>query len=230
MTDKNPQLVKSMFADIASRYDLSNDVLSFGCHRYWEKRALSLLPDNRLARCLDLCTGTGALLSILVKKYGSVVGADFCPEMLALAEKRFPANQFPNLQLKVDDALNLSFADQSFDVVTIAYGVRNFADLNRGLQEAYRVLKPNGHLLILEFGKPRNWFAPFYLFYSKFVMPLLGKLLTGNRAAYEYLPETAEQFPAGKEFQAILNQNGFKNLKHQTYTFQIVNCYLASKH
>ncbi len=229
MTDKNPQLVKSMFADIAGRYDLSNDVLSLGCHRYWENQALTMLADNKVASCLDLCTGTGALLKKLLKKFGQVTGADFCPEMLEFAAKRFPPELYPNLKLKVDDALNLSFADNSFDVVTIAYGVRNFANLNSGLKEVHRVIKPGGKILILEFGKPKNWFAPFYLFYSKFIMPFIGKLLTGNRSAYEYLPETAKAFPAGKEFQEILTQNGFKNLKHQTYTFQIVNCYLASK-
>lgn len=190
-----------MFASIADRYDLTNDVLSFGLHRYWEKLAIKQLTSSSDVRCLDLCTGTGALIPYLLKKFNRITAADFCQEMLDVAQTSF-AKQVDagELTLEWGDALDLKYADDSFDVITIAYGVRNFENLEQGLSEVRRVLKPGGELLILEFGQAKGIIAPFYQFYCKHIMPLLGALLTGNKSAYQYLPETAGAFPCGQDF------------------------------
>lgn len=206
--NKKSSQVSSMFASIADRYDLTNDVLSFGLHRLWESRAIKQLKSDSGLDCLDLCTGTGALLKGLLKKYDRVTGADFCEEMLEIARLNY-ADQIKSGQLTLDwaDAMNLHYPDNNFDLITIAYGVRNFENLEKGLAEVGRVLKPGGQLMILEFGQPRGWIAPFYKFYARYLMPLLGSLLTGNKAAYQYLPETAGAFPCGSKFLELFSNN-----------------------
>ena len=189
--DKSTEAVQTMFDSIAGRYDLANDILSFGLHRLWAKKSLQQLPNSSSAHCLDLCTGTGALLPILCEKYGRVTGIDFSAEMLAIAKDKYKNLMQSSLQLSEGDALNLEFSDSSFDVVTVAYGIRNFADLEQGLKEIRRVLKPDGQLLIIEFGRPIKLLRPFYDFYSRHLMPLIGALITGSKQPYQYLPETA---------------------------------------
>lgn len=202
------QQVSAMFGSIAPKYDITNSVLSLGIHWLWKQRLVNLVPEG--GRVLDLCTGTGDLLPLLAKRSSEVVGADFCLPMLQRARDRgFTSDQ---VQLVQTDALSLAFENASFDSVTIAFGVRNFQDLRAGLKEAYRVLAPQGTLLILEFGQPTVpvW-KELYGFYSRFLMPTIGGLLTGNRAAYEYLPRTAASFPCGAKFVDILEECGFSS-------------------
>ncbi len=198
--------VRRMFGAIAERYDLTNTVLSFGIHHLWKYRVARRVPQGA-APVLDLCTGTGDLLPLLEARADGVVGGDFCLPMLECGRVRGRSSA-PLVQC---DALNLPFADATFAAVTVAFGVRNLEDLRRGLAEIHRVMLPGGKLVILEFGQP-TW-APFravYNWYSKVFMPWIGGCLTGNRAAYTYLPETAKSFPCGGDFEAILREVGFE--------------------
>jgi demethylmenaquinone methyltransferase/2-methoxy-6-polyprenyl-1,4-benzoquinol methylase len=196
-----------MFDAIAPTYDLLNTVLSGGFHRRWERLLVGSLPGNPDGRCLDLCTGTGALVPKLSARYAEVVGADISPQMLEVARTRFARSS--NVTLVEADAQNLPFDGGAFDVATVAYGVRNLPDLNAGLSEIRRVLKIGGQVGILEFGTPRNavWRAIFS-FYSRYIIPMVGGLLSGERDAYEYLPKTAAAFPCGAEFETLLTQAG----------------------
>ena len=189
-----------MFGAIAERYDYANRVLSAGIDKRWRSRLLSLAPEwsgsaSDSPRVLDLCTGTGDLLALLKERYGSsVMGADFCLPMLQ-------NNRAGNFALTQADALQLPFRENTFDLVTVAFGVRNFENLEHGLKEIRRTLKPGGMLLVLEFGQPTNSVLRFlYNWYSAFILPRLGKLITGNREAYLYLPRTAAKFPFGEAF------------------------------
>lgn len=227
MTKSEAKKVQRMFNGIAKSYDLGNDVLSFGMHRYWQNSSLSLLSKNKEFTCLDMCTGTGALLSDLSKKYKKVVGADFSEEMLSVAFQKY--SSLENVEISKVDALNTPYESNTFDVITIAYGVRNFENLEQGLLEMKRVLKENGQLLIIEFGQPTGLFSLPYKLYSKYIMPVIGKFITGDSEAYKYLPETASEFPCGKKFQSICENLGYKSIKMKKFMFGANYCYLVVK-
>jgi demethylmenaquinone methyltransferase/2-methoxy-6-polyprenyl-1,4-benzoquinol methylase len=218
--------VKSMFASIAHRYDVTNTILSLGIHHIWKRHFIRSLHVGEAPRVMDLACGTGDLVPLLKSRHGgTVTGVDFCEPMLEVARERFP--QFEFLQ---GDALNLNFADNQFDLITVSFGVRNFENLEHGLKEIHRVLKPGGQIAVLEFGQPDGvLFGPFYRFYSRYIMPRIGGLLTGNQDAYEYLPETAAAFPCGEQFLEILKRVGFHNPKLTRYTFGIAYGYCGVK-
>lgn len=222
----NSPAVHKMFSSIAARYDIVNSVLSFGIHHYWKRVLVNSVPADTNSNVLDLCTGTGDLLPLLERRFGRITGADFCEPMLEKSREKYGSR----FELVRADAMSLSFANESYDIVSIAFGVRNFEDLQKGLAEIYRVLKKGGSLLILEFGQPRNpIFGAFYKFYSRFIMPLIGGLISGNRQAYEYLPETAGRFPCGGEFVKILEQADFRQCSFRPLTGGIAYCYTAKK-
>jgi demethylmenaquinone methyltransferase/2-methoxy-6-polyprenyl-1,4-benzoquinol methylase len=204
--------VSAMFDTIAGRYDLLNTVLSCGMHKVWERKLIAQLPDTPQGECLDLCTGTGALIPSLKRRFGKIVGVDISPGMLAIARKRFGNDS--NVELIEGDAQSLCFGNHSFDAVTVAYGVRNWPNFQLGLSEVHRVLKIGGCAAILEFGQPVGgiWAACFNL-YSRYVIPAIGGLISGSRAPYEYLPKTAATFPCGESFVEILKQVGFRDVK-----------------
>lgn len=216
-----------MFGEIAPRYDLANTALSFGIHRLWRRALLKMLPGPLPApgRALDLCTGTGDLLPALHGKAAQVIGADFCMPMLKEGARRHGLN-FPLVQA---DALKLPFADYAFSLITVAFGVRNFENLVDGLREMRRLLTPGGYLLVLEFGQPQGAFGAIFRFYSRFIMPMIGGLLTGNREAYRYLPETAAKFPCGERFERILADAGYKVIGARALTGGIAYCYCARR-
>ena len=198
-----------MFASIAPRYDLANRLLSFGADGLWRRRLARLggLQDGQHA--LDCACGTGDVALALKRAGGSearVCAVDFCPQMLNLARRKSAARNLP-VEYRQADILDLPYPDGSFDLVTIAFGVRNLADVPAGLGEMSRVLKPRGRLLVLEFGQPQlplfKW--PFYL-YSRWVLPALGGLLTGSSQPYRYLHETASTFPHGSAFIELLKR------------------------
>ncbi len=202
--------VREMFASIARRYDAANEVLSLGVHRGWRRAAVRLsgvLPGDRV---LDCATGTGDLALAFkraVGPSGEVVGTDFCAEMLASAPAKAQRAGLP-VRFEVADALALPYADASFDVASIGFGIRNVDDPVRCLREMSRVVRPGGRVVVLEFGQPRGPFGALFRVYSRQVMPALGGLLTGNRAAYEYLPRTAAAFPAGDRFLELMDEAG----------------------
>ena len=202
--------VREMFASIAPRYDAANEVLSLGVHRSWRRAAVRLARASAGDRVLDCATGTGDLaleFKRAVGRSGSVVGTDFCPEMLAAAPAK-AARAGVEVRFEVADALALPFGDASFDVASIAFGIRNVDDPVRCLSEMSRVVRPGGRVVVLEFGQPRGAFGAAFRLYSRVVMPAVGGLLTGNRAAYEYLPRTAAAFPAGDRFLGLMDRVG----------------------
>lgn len=223
--------VNRLFASVAPKYDLVNSVLSLGIHHYWRYRALNLLTPKKDGRVLDLCTGTGALVAPLSKLFGGIVAADFCAPMLDIGRKR-SANAAWGRQVEwvEADAMNLAFADATFDAATVAFGVRNFESLQKGLGELLRVLKPGGEAVVLEFGQPTIpvW-SSLYRLYSRFILPKIGGWLSGDAAAYSYLPETASRFPSGSAFCAQLEEAGFVVGRHLSLTGGICHAYFAKR-
>jgi demethylmenaquinone methyltransferase/2-methoxy-6-polyprenyl-1,4-benzoquinol methylase len=202
--------VREMFASIARRYDAANEVLSLGVHRSWRRAAVQLSGARPGQRVLDCATGTGDLALAFkraVGPSGEVVATDFCEEMLAGATPK-AARAGLEVRFEVADALALPFADRSFDIASIAFGIRNVDDPMRCLREMARVVRGGGRVVVLEFGQPHGPFGALFRVYSRRVMPAVGGLLTGNRQAYEYLPRTAAAFPAADRFLALMDQSG----------------------
>ncbi|MBM7116760.1 bifunctional demethylmenaquinone methyltransferase/2-methoxy-6-polyprenyl-1,4-benzoquinol methylase UbiE [Archangium primigenium] len=202
--------VRQMFSSIATRYDVTNEVLSLGIHRLWRRKAVRLSQARPGDRVLDCASGTGDLALAFKRRVGEagrVVGTDFCKEMLDSAPAK-AAREGLQVEFQVADAMDLPFADDAFDVASIAFGIRNVDDPVKCLREMARVVRPGGRVVVLEFGQPTGFFGALFRFYSKVVMPRVGGLLTGNRAAYEYLPRTSAAFPAGERFLAMMEEAG----------------------
>lgn len=202
--------VRMMFSSIAHRYDVTNEVLSFGIHRLWRRTAVRLSGAAPGMSVLDCATGTGDLALAFKRKVGeqgNVLGTDFCPEMLQTAPQKAEREGL-SVSFEVADVLSLPYADSRFDVASISFGIRNVDDPVQCLRELGRVVKPGGRVVVVEFGQPRGFFGGLFRFYSKVVMPNIGALLTGNRQAYEYLPRTAAAFPAGDDFLRLMDEAG----------------------
>ncbi|HWX18530.1 MAG TPA: bifunctional demethylmenaquinone methyltransferase/2-methoxy-6-polyprenyl-1,4-benzoquinol methylase UbiE [Candidatus Binatia bacterium] len=189
--------VQVLFGKIAPRYDLLNDLQSFGLHRYWKRRVVQQARPLPGQRALDLCCGTADLALALAHRGANVVGLDFGAEMLAIALQRSRRHPASIIHLVRADAQQLPFRDASFDIVTVGYGLRNLANWETGLREMQRVAKPGGRLLVLEFGKPANrlW-RGLYFSYLKAFVPVLGGLFCGDAAAYAYILESLKHYPA----------------------------------
>jgi len=192
--------VNDLFAAIARRYDLLNDVQSFGLHRRWKRRVIELAAVQPGNRALDLCCGTGDLALALARRGAEVTGVDFSPAMLEIAEARRQRNfksQISNLKFMPGDALQIPFPDASFDIVTVGYGLRNLTSWEKGLAEMHRVARPGARLVVLDFGKPANalW-RGIYFAHLKCAVPLLGWIFCGNADAYAYILESLKQYPA----------------------------------
>lgn len=215
--------VRSYFARIASRYDLANHLLSFGIDILWRLRAAEIVESWHPTSLLDLATGSGDLARTLQRACPEalIVGADFCEPMLRVARAKRLQN------LVVADALELPFADHSFDTVTVAFGLRNMASWTAALQEMHRVLAPGGHLLILDFGMPSPPFLSPYRFYLHHVLPTIARLLTGERSAYDYLADSIETFPNGEAMCLRLAQNAFANPCYEPLLGGIAALYTA---
>lgn len=215
-----------MFGGIARRYDLANHTLSCGIDFYWRKRAANTVASWRPCKILDLATGTGDLALALQKKLpdAEVTGVDFLPEMLELAQRKGVR------QTILGDAMKLPFPNGSFDCVTIAFGLRNMENWRGALVEMSRVLRRNGHLLVLEFSLPTgSILRPIYRFYLHHCLPLLGSILTGKKSAYDYLGHSIEQFPSGRAMVDLIEASGFEHATLQPLTRGIVTIYTAQK-
>jgi demethylmenaquinone methyltransferase / 2-methoxy-6-polyprenyl-1,4-benzoquinol methylase len=203
--EKRARRVNDLFATIAPRYDLINDLQSFGLHRYWKRRLIQLTEVSPGQRALDLCCGTGDVAFALEAQGAHVLGCDFSNPMLEVARRRRGEE---SLTIFVQgDALHLPCPDESFDLVTISYGLRNLADFRAGLVEMLRVLKPGGKLLILDFGKPD--FGPWragYFTYLKLFVPIFGRIFCGNSATHAYILESLKKYPAQKGIAALLSE------------------------
>lgn len=205
--------VASMFDQIAFRYDFLNRILTGGIDIYWRKRAIRELKDLHPQMVLDVATGTGDV-AIMTWKYlqpGKIIGIDISEGMLSLGRQKVAKLLLnSHIELLRGDSEAINFGDNTFDAITVAFGVRNFERLEKGLQEMYRVLKPNGKLVILEFSKPRKgWFKGFYNLYMKWVAMKTARWISKNKHAYQYLNQTVNSFPEGETFLHILQQVGY---------------------
>ena len=224
--------VRGMFGNIAGRYDLLNHLLSFNLDRYWRRhtvgRVCSLIPAD--ARILDLCCGTGDLMLALERRRGaSVLGADFCHPMLVEARRKAVAVRMCS-QVFEADGLCLPLATASLDLVTVAFGFRNFVNYRRGLDEMLRVLKPGGVAAILEFSKPRNrLFGAVYNWFSTAVLPRIGGLISGSPQAYSYLPESIRKFPDADTLAGEMRGAGFSKVEFDALTLGAVALHLGWK-
>ena len=224
--------VAQMFNNIASRYDLMNTILSFGIYNIWKRKLVRELNQENPKLILDVATGTADIAIALLKlNPDKIIGADISKEMIVYGEKKIEQlNLQQKIELQIADAEQLPFADNKFDAVTVAYGVRNFAHLEIGLKEMFRVLKPNGKVVILEFSKPRNKIINgFFNFYFNRICPLIGSWITGDKSAYTYLPQSVKVFPDGKQFENILQSIGFVKTKCTTLSFGIATLYSGYK-
>jgi demethylmenaquinone methyltransferase / 2-methoxy-6-polyprenyl-1,4-benzoquinol methylase len=223
--------VASMFDAIAPRYDFLNRVLSMGIDRGWRRRVIERLVEEAPERVLDVATGTGDL-AISASRAGCdrVVGVDIAEEMLEVGRSKLAASDLADrVVLRYGDAEELPFPENEFDAVTVAFGVRNFEDLDAGLGDIHRVLKPGGRLIVLEFSRPRTFpVKQLYGFYSRHVLPRIGRLLSGNSGAYKYLPESIAVFPDGADFLARLEAAGFSDAKDERMTFGIASIYSST--
>lgn len=230
--------VQQMFARIASRYDVANDVLSMGIHRLWRKEAIRFGGVGQELRVLDFCTGTGDFafsLSSSIPSDGSVQAIDFVPEMIEVAKEKYArarkGNPRASIEFSTGDAMNLRFDDDTFDLATVGFGIRNVDDPVRCMLEVTRVLKPSGKLIVLEFGRPRlPIFSWFYQQYSRYLMPLFGGVLTGDRSAYEYLPRTAGEFPDGERFVSLMKKAGFSEIRWRSVFLGVAYIYVGENH
>jgi len=229
--DKKKQIAK-MFNNIAIRYDFLNHFLSLGVDKYWRKKAISKLNGRNNTVILDIATGTGDFAIEAMKlKPEKIFGVDISTEMLEIGKKKILAKNLQNtIQLFEGDSEDLIFEDNKFDAVTVAFGVRNFQNLEAGLEEMRRVLKPGGKAVILEFSQPKNsFFKKLYNFYSSKITPGIGKAISKDKEAYAYLHESVKAFPHGIEFCNIMIRCGYKNIHFTTLTFGIVTIYTAEK-
>lgn len=224
-------LVRAMFGRVARRYDLANHLLSFSIDRYWRAhtaRRLRHILANPTARVLDICCGTGDLVMALERlRRAPVLGSDFCHPMLVSAAYKLARNRKRSALFEAD-ALRLPLADQSLDLLTVAFGFRNLANYEAGLGEMRRVLRPGGTAAILEFSQPPHAiFAALYHFYSRRILPWMGGVISGDRRAYTYLPESVKQFPSAAELAAAMRRAGFPNTNYEYLTAGIVALHLG---
>lgn len=226
--------IRALFDNIAPDYDKLNHILSLGVDKLWRKKALKEIVDKTLdLKVLDLACGTCDFSIAIARKLsgGSVIASDISEGMLQIGRTKVkPAGLEEKISLRVEDAENLSFEDGTFDRVTVAFGVRNFEDLRKGLIEMRRVLKKDGKLVILELSVPQNkvLFA-LYKFYFTKILPRIGGAVSGNQGAYNYLPASVLAFPMPKEFLQILKDCGYTAVKHQAFTLGLCRMYTAWK-
>lgn len=226
------QEVRTMFNSIAHRYDFLNHFLSAGVDYSWRKKAIKIISKNNPKIILDVATGTADLaIEALKIKPERIVGVDISEDMLTVGRKKLK-DKDPGkiITLETGDSENLQFESFTFDAVMVAFGVRNFENLEKGLSEMHRVLKKDGEVLILEFSKPAKFpVKQFYAFYFRFVLPTLGRVISGDKSAYTYLPESVSEFPAGSRFTKILDKVGFQETEHKSLTFGIASIYTGKK-
>lgn len=231
-TGKKSQ-VRTMFDRIAPRYDLLNHILSFNIDRLWRRRVVRILRRRAPERILDLATGTGDLAIDLARGISGaqVTAVDLSEGMLAVARRKVASRGLDGrIELRQGDAEHLALSDASVDAATVAFGVRNFGDLEAGLGELARTVRPGGVVVILEFSRPRNPFVrALYGFYSGQVLPRIGGAVSRDRKAYEYLPASVGEFPAPEVFMGMMEQAGFSNCRARSQSFGIAQIYVGER-
>jgi demethylmenaquinone methyltransferase / 2-methoxy-6-polyprenyl-1,4-benzoquinol methylase len=231
----DPIAVNSMFGRIARRYDIANLLLCGGIDTWWRRRLVNAVRRTAPNAVLDLATGSGDVafaLSRNLEHSTTILGMDFCQPMLDEAEtkkRKGGEKLFRNVTFRQGDGLSLPLSDQTFDAVTISFGLRNLADRSRGLNEMRRVLRPGGSLFVLEFSQPHTWFRPIYYLYLRRILPFIAGIVTGDREAYVYLNTTIGEFPERVTLEREIAAAGFSNVRSQAMTFGIVALHQATK-
>jgi len=232
MAEGKKEQVRSMFNKIAWRYDLLNHVLSLNIDKIWRRKLVKMLSQKHPDSILDVATGTGDLAIAASKiKPKEIIGIDIADEMLEFGRKKITAKGLDQMiTLQTADSENIPYPSERFDATMVAFGVRNYENLDLGLSEMYRILKKNGTIYVLEFSIPTNkMFRPFYFFYFKNILPLIGKMVSKDTAAYTYLPDSVSAFPSGKAFADRLEKAGFSNCTILSLTFGIATIYTGDK-
>jgi demethylmenaquinone methyltransferase / 2-methoxy-6-polyprenyl-1,4-benzoquinol methylase len=228
---KKEQVAK-MFNNISHRYDFLNHFLSLGIDKIWRRKAIALLKESNPQYILDVATGTGDFaLQAMVLKPKKISGIDISEGMLEVGRKKVRKKQLQDvIELITGDSENIPFPENKFDAVIVAFGVRNFENLEVGLKEIFRVLKPGGKLIVLEFSKPRSFpMKQLYSVYFKHILPGIGRVVSSDKSAYTYLPESVQAFPDGEDFLEVLKNVGFKNTQCKALSFGISSIYSATK-
>ena len=226
------QQIARMFNSISRRYDLLNHLLSAGVDVYWRKKAIGKLKALKPKTILDVATGTGDFaVEALSLQPDQIIGVDISEGMLDIARQKIKDRHLDDrITLMSGDSENLPFPENMFDAVIVAFGVRNFENLESGLTDMLRVLKPGGKVVILEFSKPDRFpFSQFYGFYFRYIVPVVGRWVSRDRSAYDYLPESVHAFPRGKTFTDILTRIGYRETASQALTFGICSIYTGTK-
>ncbi len=228
---KKEQVTK-MFDNISKEYDLLNRIISFGIDVKWRNRVVKIVSSTNPTNILDIATGTGDLAINLTKtKALKIIGFDISEGMLAVGRKKIEKLQLNDtIEMVLGDSEKIPFNDNTFDAITVAFGVRNFENLEKGLSEIYRILKPKGTFVVLETSVPNK--SPYkqgYHFYSTKILPIIGKLFSKDKSAYKYLSDSAAAFPYGKAFNNILQKTGFIDIENKPQTFGVATIYVAKK-
>jgi len=224
--------VTQMFDNVSSNYDFLNRLLTFGIDVAWRKKVVKFVTEHNAKNILDIATGTGDLAILLAKADTDIVtGLDISEGMLEVGRKKVSQlNLDSKIEMILGDSEKLPFDDHTFDAITVGFGVRNFEDLDKGLNEIFRVLKPKGIFVVLETSQPANFpMKQGFTFYSKYIIPAVGKMFSKDKNAYQYLPESAAVFPYGEEFNNILLKTGFNTSKVYPQTFGAATIYQAIK-
>lgn len=224
--------VAEMFNNISHRYDFLNHFLSLGIDILWRKKAIRLLKPDQPKQILDIATGTGDFaIEALALKPDKVIGVDISAGMLEHGKQKMKRKGIDHIiDMQMGDSEKLLFESNTFDAVIVSFGVRNFENLEKGLSDMFRVLKPGGKTVIIEFSRPRRFpMKQLYNFYFKSILPIIGKLISKDQSAYTYLPESVEAFPDGDDFLTILKKVGFKSTECKPLTFGISSIYIGQK-
>ena len=230
--DSKKQQVESMFDTISDNYDRLNRVISLGIDQSWRKKVIKRVIDHQPETVLDVATGTGDLvIALAASRAKELIGLDISKGMLKTGEQKIRDKQLQDrIKMQHGDAEAIPYADDHFDAITVAFGVRNFENLEKGLKEMRRVLKPGGLVVILETAVPTKFpFKQFYKLYSNNLLPLIGRLFSKDRSAYQYLSESASVFPYGEAFNNILRNSGFIQVEDMPQTFGVASIYKATK-
>lgn len=224
--------VETMFDNISGKYDFLNHFLSFSLDKYWRRKAIEQLRDDPPDEILDVATGTGDMVKTALRLTPSkITGIDLSEGMLQIArKKKYPSDGKTVISFLKGDSENLPFSDNSYDAATVAFGVRNFENPVKGLSEMHRVLRPGGKLVVLEFSKPTVFpFAQIYRFYFRYILPVFGRLLSKDKSAYTYLPESVNLFPEGEKFVDLMKEAGYSECVFRPLTFGVVTIYTGIK-
>jgi demethylmenaquinone methyltransferase/2-methoxy-6-polyprenyl-1,4-benzoquinol methylase len=231
-TESKKEQVALMFNSISKRYDFLNHFLSMGIDKLWRKKAIRLLSNKSVEKLLDIATGTGDFaIEALKLNPKQIIGADISDGMLQVGKEKVKKKKIDHIiSFELGDAENLNFTDNTFDAITVGFGVRNFENLEKGLADMYRVLKPKGQVAILEFSKPKSFpIKQLYHFYFLNILPFIGRMISKDSSAYTYLPESVQEFPDGELFLNIMNKIGYRNTKQYSVSFGIASIYIGEK-